>query len=403
MVVTVHRSLAGGPVGKDSLSGLTSEQAFSAEEHQGRVEGVRRAMNEANVDVLLVSHPPNVYYLSGYQSFAMYNGECVIVPPEGPPTLVVHPPELGTALVHTWLDEAHGYPKDCGREEYVAKLLGEQELAGLRIGVEKGLAGMNADSLERLTSALPGTELVDGSGIVSAVKIVKSPQEIEYLRQAAAITSAGIAAAIEAAEEGASDNDVAAAGNRVMFEGGTEYMCLSPIVTSGRRSGILHSTHKRAPLARGDNLCMEFGACVERYTAPMMRTLSIGEPSPGAASLIDACLTALDNVLSTLRPGISADEVARAGWEGMDRAGPGLVFHGVFAYAVGAGFPPTWGDGTAGISLGNETRLRPGMVFHHPLALRKLGEYGAMFSETTLITDDGCEVLTNVERRLFVK
>ncbi len=403
MVVAVHDSLAGGPVSKDSLSGLASEMAFSAEEYQGRVDGVRRAMKEANVDVLLVNHPPNVYYLSGYQSFAMYNGETVIVPPEGPPTLIVHPPELGTALLHTWLDEAHGYPKDCGREEYVAKLLAEQGLAGLRVGVEKDLAGMTADSLERLREAMPRTEIVDGSGIVSTVKIVKSPQEIEYLRQAARITSAGITAAIEAAGEGASDNDVAAAGNRAMFEAGTEYMCLSPIVTSGRRSGILHSTHKRVPLTRGDNLCMEFGACVERYTAPMMRTVAIGEPSPGGARLADACLTALDNVLSTLRPGISADEVARAGWEGIDMAGPGHVFHGVFAYAVGAGFPPTWGDGTAGISLGNETKLRPGMVFHHPVALRRLGEYGAMFSETTLITDDGCEVLTDVERKLFVK
>lgn len=400
MVVAVHGSLAGGPVGKDSLSGLASELAFSVEEYRGRIDGVRRAMREADIDVLLVSHPPNVYYLSGYQSFAMYNGECVIVPPEGPPTLVVHPPELGTALLHTWLDEAHGYPGDCGREEYVAKVLAEQGLAGLRIGVE---TSMNADSMDRLREAVPGAALVDGSGIVSTVKVVKSPQEIEYLRQAARITSAGIAAAIEAAREGARDNDVAAAGNRAMFEGGTEYMCLSPIVTSGRRSGILHSTHKRAQLAKGDNLCMEFGACVERYTAPMMRTVSIGEPSPGGARLIDACLTALDNVLSTLRPGITADEVARAGWEGMDLAGPGLVFHGVFAYAVGAGFPPTWGDGTAGISLGNETRLRPGMVFHHPVALRRLGEYGAMFSETTLITEDGCEVLTSVERRLFVK
>jgi len=403
MVVAVHGSLEGGPVSKDSLSGLASETAFTAEEYQGRIDGVRRAMREVGVEVLLVSHPPNVYYLSGYQSFAMYNAETVIVPLEGTPTLVVHPPELGTALLHTWLDEAHGYPKDPGREEYVAKLLAAQGLAGLRVGVEKGLAGMNADSLERLKRALPGAEIVDGSSIVSTLKVVKSPQEIEYLRQAARITSTGIAAAIEAAVEGASDNDVAAAGNRAMFEGGTEYMCLSPIVTGGGRSGILHSTHKRATLASGDNLCMEFGACVERYTAPMMRTVSIGEPSPGAAGLIDACLAALDNVVSTLRAGITADEVARAGWEGIDRAGPGLVFHGVFAYAVGAGFPPSWADGTASISLGNDTKLRPGMVFHHPVALRRLGEYGAMFSETTLITDDGCEVLTSVERRLFVK
>ena len=187
MVVAVHGSLTGGPVGKDSLSGLPSELAFSSDEYQGRIEGVRKAMGAANIDVLLVRHPPNVYYLTGYQSFAMYNGECVIVPAEGMPTLVVHPPELGTALLHTWLDEVHGYPGRYGREEYVAKLLAEQGLVGLRIGIEnescgheRGLAGAAHGR------PCPTPNLVDGSSIVSTVKIVKSPQEIEYLRQAAA-------------------------------------------------------------------------------------------------------------------------------------------------------------------------------------------------------------------------
>jgi Xaa-Pro aminopeptidase len=254
-----------------------------------------------------------------------------------------------------------------------------------------------------LRDALPHAELVDGSGFVSTVKITKSQKEIEYLREAARITDAGILAAIEAAGAGKTDNDVAAAGNQALFEAGSEYMCLSPIVTSGRRSGILHSTHKRIPLAKGDSLCMEFGASFQRYTSPMMRTVSIGKPEPDIARLANACLTALNNVIATMKPGITADEVAKAGWDGIDMAGPDLVFHGAFAYAVGAGFPPGWGDSTAGISLGNFTRLQPGMVFHHPVALRRIGEYGTMFSETTLITDDGCEALTNVERKLFIK
>ena len=402
MVVAVHSSLAGGPVGRESLAGLPQELAFSVQEYRGRIEGVRAAMREADVDVLLVRHPPNVHYLSGYQSFAMYNGECVILPLEGDPTLVVHPPELGTALLHTWLDQAHGYPS-ARREEYQARLLAEQGLDRTRIGVEMSLAGMTPDSLATLSDALPHADIVDGSGLVATVKTIKSEQEIEYLRQAARITDAGILAAIEAAGEDRTDNDAAAAGNRAMFHAGSEYMCISPIATSGRRSGILHSTHKRVPLSRGDSLCMEFGACVQRYTAPMMRTVSIGDPEPSVARLANACLTALDNVIAAMRPGATADEVARAGWEGIDLAGPGMVFHGVFAYAVGAGFPPAWSDGTAGIMLDNQTRLQPGMVFHHPVALRRLGEYGAMFSETTVITEDGCEVLTNVERKLFIR
>ena len=403
MPVAVHPSLAGGPISKDSLSGLPQELAFSIEEYQGRLDGVRRAMREASVDVLVVHHPPNVYYLSGHQSFAMNNGECVILPLEGQPTLIAHPPELGTALLHTWFDRVYGYTSR-DREEGQAKLLKEQGLDRMRIGIEKKSIAVTADTYDRLREALPNADLVDASDLVSTVKITKSPKEIEYLRQAARMTDAGVLAAIEAAGEGKTDNDVAAAANHAIYETGSEYMCISPIVTSGRRSGVLHSTHKRMTLRKGDSLCMEFGGCYQRYTAPIMRTVSIGEPTEGVKRLADACLTALNNVISTIRPGITADEVARAGWEGIDMAGPGHVFHGAFAYAVGAGFPSVgWGDGTAGITMGNETRLRPGMVFHHPVALRKLGEYGTMFSETSLVTEDGCEALTSVERKLFVR
>ena len=402
MVVDVHSSLAGGPVGRDILSGLPQELAFPAEEYECRIEGVRRAMAEAKVDVFVVRHPPNVFYLSGFQSFSMFGGECVILPLNGDPTLIVHPPELGTALLHTWMDEVHGYP-DRSHEEYQAELLKGQGFGGARVAVETSLAGMTPDAFDTLRRSLPGAELVDGSGFVASVKITKSPREIEYLRQAARITDAGIMAAIDAVAEGKTDNDVAAAANQALIEAGSEYMCLSPILTTGRRSGILHSTHKRMPLSKGDSICMEFGACVQRYTAPMMRTVSIGEPEPGVARLANACITALNNVIDTMRAGITADEVARAGWKGIDLAWPGLVFHGAFAYAVGAGFPPSWGDGTAGISLGNMTRLQAGMVFHHPVALRQLGQYGTMFSETSLVTEDGCEILTSVDRELFIR
>ena len=147
----------------------------------------------------------------------------------------------------------------------------------------------------------------------------------------------------------------------------------------------------------------KFGACYQRYTAPLMRTASIGDPSPATARLSNACLSALANVLDAMRPGVTAHEVAQAGWAGLDQAGPDLVFHGCFAYGVGAGFPPTWGDGTTRILLDNHTPLETGMVFHHPIALRQLGECGAMFSETTVITESGCEVLGNTPRELHFR
>jgi Xaa-Pro dipeptidase len=134
-----------------------------------------------------------------------------------------------------------------------------------------------------------------------------------------------------------------------------------------------------------------------------MRSVSIGDPRAEVRRVADACLMALDDVLAAMRPGASFDDVARAGARGIDLAGSGLFWPGYVAYSVGAGFPPAWGDHSARILAGDPTRLEPGMVFHVPVILNAVGRFGLMFSETILVADHGCEALTGVERRLFVR
>lgn len=385
------------------LDGLPQEPAFPVEEYEARLAAVRDGMRERDIEVLLVQHPTNVLYLTGYQTFSPNFGECVVIPREGDPTLLAPSPELGGALVHTWLDDRRGYAPDRSRERYIAEMLREKDLDGAKLGVERSSHGVPAGTYEGLASALPKARFIDASGIVEAVKTVKSPREIEHIRAAAKTTQAGMAAAIEAAREGATDNDVAAAASEALVAAGSEYMCLSPVVTSGRRSGILHSTHKRNRLETGDVVLLEMGGCIHRYSAPTMRTVFIGEPPAEARRMAEACLTALGNILSTIRAGATADEVAQVGWESILSAGDGFVFHGNFGYAVGAGFPPTWADDTGAIMSGIDTVLRPGMVFHHPVALRRMGRYGTAFSETTVVTEDGCEVLTRSPREIVVR
>lgn len=399
----VHSTISGGHATLDMLDGLPQELAFPVEEYETRLAAVREGMREQDMDVLLVQHPPNVLYLTGYQTFSPNFGECVVVPLEGDPTLLVLSPELGGALVHTWLDDRRGYPPDLSRERYIADTLRDKGLDGGKVGVEKDSHGLPAGTYEGLVAALPNAQFIDGSGIVEAVKTVKSPREIEHIRAAAKTTKVGMAAAIDAAREGATDNHMAAAASEALTAAGSEYMCLSPVVTSGRRSGILHSTHKRNRLEKGDVVLLEMGGCIHRYSAPTMRTVFIGEPPAEARRMAEACLTALGNILSTIRAGVTADEVAQAGWEGMALAGDGFVFHGNFGYAIGAGFPPTWADDTGAIMSGIDTVLRPGMVFHHPVALRRMGRYGTAFSETTVVTENGCEVLTSSPREIVVR
>jgi Xaa-Pro aminopeptidase len=243
---------------------------------------------------------------------------------------------------------------------------------------------------------------VDASGLPERVKLVKSPAEISHLRKAAAFTDAGIRAALGAAAEGRTDNDVAAAAYHAMISAGSEFLSIPAIVNAGPYTGISHSTHKRHPLRRGDILFLELGGCYQRYSSPCMRSASIGPPTDDARRLADGCLAALDAMHAVMRPGATFDEVSQTGARGVARAGGDIDWGGDYGYPVGAGFPPHWGDYTCRIRVGSPMVLQPGMVFHQPIALRLPGRLGVAFSETMLITETGCEPLTRTARTLTV-
>ena len=78
-----------------------------------------------------------------------------------------------------------------------------------------------------------------------------------------------------------------------------------------------------------------------------------------------------------------------------------IAFHDLYAYPVGIAFPPNWIENPSFyLSAANPNPLKAGMVFHLPLTLRRLGEYGAGFSETMIITEDGNESLSRIPRSL---
>ncbi len=397
----LHASLSGGRFPPTAVAGLAREPAFSTSEYRRRLQRARAGMHAAGLDALLLANPASVFYLSGYQTFAVDGGACLLVTHGGDPALVMDPPEFGGALLGVWFDDLHGYPPGVERPAYAARMLAERGAQRGRIGSDGAVWGHTPAFHGQLRQELPQAEFVDATQLVVDLKRCKSAAELAHVRQAALATQAAVEAAVAAAAAGAADGDLAAAAAAAMARAGGEYPCLAPIVTSGRRSGILHTTHKRAALQRGDAVLLEIGACVQRYTAPQMRTLTIGPPADEVRRAADACLAALNAVLDALRPGAVASDAANAGWRELAAAGGGLVFHGTFGYGIGAGFPPNWADGSGFIRSDQDTVLEPGMLFHHPVAVRRLGEFGVAFSETSVITDDGCEILTRGERALI--
>ena len=388
------------------------EWSFPEVEYRDRLSKVREVMDRAGIDVLLVHSVVDNCYLCGYQSLWPEAYACLVVPRHGEPFMQVGEIEGALAILQ-------GYVTDIVTFSWVGSDIAPSQLAGLlsdrgfgarRIGVqmgsiEMGLRGpLDARACLRLQELLPDADFVDATRLMCDIRVVKSPAEIEHLRRAGAITVKGMKAAIEAVEAGSSENQPSAAAAREMMEAGSEFFSIDPITSGGHRSGWFHTTFKREPLHFGDHVLLELGGCWHRYTAPMMRTVILGEPGDTAKPIMEANRRTLELLYSNVRAGRTAHEVAVEVEKGLEDVDDMIFRSGHFGYSIGLGFPPTWTDGPMYIAEGNERVLEAGMTFHTPHSFRVPARFVIGASETIAVTETGCEILTpGVDRQTTIK
>ncbi len=386
-------------------AGVPQELAFPLDEYRARQKRVQQIMEERGLDTLLVNNITDLCYLIGFQTFFSTWYSCLVLPRKGEPFLQTAELEVPATLVHGPVRDIVLYPWYEATEAgaHLGPILKERGLASGRIGVQLS-GGLAAVDYERLKGALPSARFEDVSGLVFELRVTKGPLEIDHLRKSAAITRRGVEAAQAALATAKTDNDLAAAASTAMLAAGSEFFAIQPIFTTGHRTGLVHLNHKRIPLKTGDNVFMEMGGVYSRYCAPVMRTSVIGSPSPEVARLAEISIRSLELLVKEVRPGRTGHDVSIAvGKDLRQMEAAGSFYHAYFGYSVGACFPPHWGDGSMYIAEGVDTELRPGMTFHTARANRIPGRVGVGISETILVTDTGCEVLTEgLPRELHV-
>lgn len=383
---------------------IPHEPAFDPPEYARRLSLVRAGMAAQGLDGLLVFSPHNVFYLSGMDSENLFDFQCLIVPADGEPVLVILDFEEARAANSVGAGRTVSYRAFEDPIEAVLAQVRALGLANARIGLESR-AGVTPATYQRFAEALAasGARVADPFGIVEQARIVKSPAELAYMRRAAALTDAAVVAAYEALRPGVRDADVAAAIMDTFYRGGSDTVCWGPIVASGYRAGSAHSTFNGRTIEAGETVFLELTAEVRRYTAPLMRTAILGAPSAEQERIADAGARAVERIVATARPGVPAADVARAALEVVAPILDTVVFHHNFGYPVGIGYPGTWIEALGFfIRVDNPRPLRAGMVFHLPMSFRKFGEWGINQSHTMLITDTGAEALTRTEARLQV-
>lgn len=381
------------------------ELPFPLTQYRDRLKSVQASIAERGIDACLISVPENIYFLTGFTTTGYYMYQTLILPAEGEPMFVTYLEEKINVLRRSWMERYMTYSVVQDPIDVTVEAIREMGLEDKVLAIEEGAYFFPIKTYKELTRRLPNARWTDGSGLVEQARLVKSPEEIGFIRQAAKAAEAGMEAAIAAIEPGATENDLAAEIFRATLQNGSEYPGSPPYVVSGERSGLPHGTWEGRELRRGDIIFLEHSGCVKRYSAAMMRNCFLGDPPDVVRRTADIILEGLQKAIDTIRPGVTSGEVDAACRQTILGAGFNDYTHET-GYSIGVAYPPGWNEShIMNLHPGDETVLEENMVFHlvPSLIIEEMsGHVG--FSDTVVVTADGCEVLTDgrVERKLWV-
>jgi ectoine utilization protein EutD len=405
---------AGRALTDNRAAGRVPEVAppFAPEEYAERLRRTRARMVERGLDALVACDPANMNYLTGYDGWSFYTPQGVVVAREGEPLLFTRAMDANGARLTTFLGDEHilGFPEDLVQRPGVHPMdwVGAELLAR---GLGRGAVGVELDAYFfspraylALGAALPDARLVDSEELVSWVRAVKSPAELEHMRVAARIMERVMGVALEAVEPGVRQCDAVArileAQARGTEEAGGDYPAIFPMLPTGEGTSTPHLTWSDEPFRRGEATVLELAACHARYHCPMARTVFLGDPPARLVETGRVVEEGIAAALDAVRPGARCEDV-EAAWRGVIAA-HGLAKASRIGYSVGLGYPPDWGEHTMSLRPGDTTVLEPDMTFHLIPGLW-MDDWGIELSETIRVTQHGVETLCSFPRELTVK
>ena len=378
-----------------------TEAVFTEAELSGRLAAARAALQACSIDVMIATGPENIFYLTGQQTPGYYTFQALLLPVEGEPVFIVRQLELNNLVANSYLRNIRPYLDDADPVDVTLEVIAASGWSGKRIAIDERGWFLPIAVYKALLEKLG--QVADGSRVIEALRAVKSESELEKLAQSAAYVEAGMIAGLAAVRVGASENEVVAEMMGKAIAAGSEYVGMEPLVASGPRCGVPHGTWRRRVIEPGDPVFLEMAASHDRYHAALMRSAWIGQPPDEARRMMDCCVQALEAALEALKPGATCEDVHDACQAVVDRAGYTENFKKRTGYSVGISFAPDWGEGNVlSLFTGVKTRLKPGMAFHIPPALRIYGAFTVGVSETAIVTESGCQVLSQLPRDLHL-
>lgn len=357
--------------------------------YAGRLNALTRRMVEERLDLVLLFDRDNVRYFTGFRLNRATNS-ILAISPDGTATYVVAQLDFNRAKRDCFIEQIVSFPED--RANYLLALSPLFRDSIGRIGVETDILTVGqAEYLKKLGGT--GLKFVDVRGITSALRVIKSEEEIACLRRAAKIADRVMEQILGEATPGVSEAELAGKVEYLMRLEGAEGTSFEPFVTSGGNAWLPQRVTSDKPLREGELALIDLGAVYEGYSSDLTRTFAVGSVTTKQRKLFQVARRAQQAAVGAIRPGVLASEVdaiARAliEAEGLGEYFPHLTGHGV---GVSTHEAPI-------LDRGVDTVLQPGMVTTVEPGIYLPDVGAARVEDMVVVTTNGCELLTDASR-----
>ena len=386
---------------------------FSKDEYKKRLKKVQASMQEKGIELLISQDTNNMNYLTGYDAWSFYYAQCVIVHVNSDePLCFVRAQDAGGAYIKTYLkheniivyDEKYIHVWPVHPYDRLVELIKEKKWENLSIGVEMDSHYYTAYCHQQLLRGLPNAKIKDSERLVNWVRLVKSNEEIKFMKIAAEITELGMKKAFEVINPGVRQCDAVAKIYSTLISGtkdhGGDYSSIVPLLPTGKGTSASHLTWSDDKFVDGEASIIEISGAYKKYHCPMARTVLLGKPDQKKIDTMKKTREALEAGINATKPGNTADDVAQAFWAVLDKYG--IEKKSRTGYSIGIGYPPDWGEHTLNIQKGDKTILEKNVCFHM-IAVMQFGDWGVESSESIRVSENGAENFYKFQSELHIK
>ena len=370
-------------------------------------------LEASSLDGLVVSHPANVAYATGYRSVAagiMLGARMAACVTPDRCVLVASASDAAAALDtgidagdyvpfgRFFFESAEGNDPAASMSDVNADLESAMEEALARSGF-RGTVGVDAlvpDPIRGLIEQQSGVEkVVEADDWIMGARAIKTAPEVERILSAIRCTEVGIERALGEAGPGVTERELAGIVAQAMVEGGAEPRFL--VATTGPRSALSDARATDREWNPGELLRFDVGCTFDGYWSDIGRTAVLGEPSSEQARCYAAILAGEGEQLDAARPGMTAGQLFDVAVQAVEAAGLQPYRRHHCGHAIGSEVyeRPI-------VSPGSEVELQPGMVFCVETPYYRLGWGGMMVEDAIQITTEGNRRLTSLDRSLRV-